>query len=307
MLNISEPTASGNRAVAEGGVMQEIGLLTPAPSQSKFTPKPHSRREDDASSSRKDKGKEKAQTGELDDTHSEDDAESVRTTRGSSRPAKRKKTGRSEDSMLLVSQTDIEVEEDTPTLETSFHLLDLADVAMLPSVPVDPAIPFAASAKRTSLYVPPGVAHLIEAMNHALVSERNARRRTEALYEVELGRRAHAELLVSVLAQKNALLEVETRAWANAAAGVLAEQFAALPQPGPSATSSGDAPAEASSTVDAPSTSEEPPRSADTFALLLMDPQRLGRAPDVFERAAAVQRFFQELIPMPAAQQPSPP
>ncbi|TFY53119.1 hypothetical protein EVJ58_g9629 [Rhodofomes roseus] len=239
MPAIDEQRSAGEYAPADGGV-QEIGLLTPAPSQSKFTSKPQStRRRTSTATSKKDKGKQKAT---LDDAPSEDDTESVRSAPETSRPAKRRRTSRSGglDGQLPNDplsdrtphpQSSDDMEEDThfeAELEASFQLLDISDVAALSTIPIDPTISLPISEKEGSLYVPPAVARIIDTLKHALVLERTARQRAEERYGDELRRRVHAELVTDMLTQKNAVLEVETRVWANAAADTFAEQFAAL-------------------------------------------------------------------------------
>jgi len=304
MPPIDEQSGTSNHNRADGGV-KEIGLLTPAPSQSRYTSYPQlPRRRTDRLSSRKDKGEQKAHAGELDNAATEDDALSARSSPESRRPAKRRRTRHSgsadsehePDGQVLEFQAPNEVEAEgdmyrDAELEASFQLLDVSDVAALSSIPVDPAIPFAISKGQESIYVPPAVAHLIGTMNHALTLERTARQRAEERLTDELRRRVHAELVADLLAQKNAVLEVETRAWANAAADAFAEQFAgALGAPVDAVH--GGAP------LPSASASQPSPSLVLTGMPVLAVPQG-----DVLQRAAAVQQFFQQLIPMPVPTQ----
>ncbi|KAH9835681.1 uncharacterized protein C8Q71DRAFT_90875 [Rhodofomes roseus] len=330
MPAIDEQRSAGEYAPADGGV-QEIGLLTPAPSQSKFTSKPQStRRRTSTATSKKDKGKQKATP---DDAPSEDDTESVRSAPETSRPAKRRRTSRSGglDGQLPNDplsdrtphpQSSDDMEEDTYSeaeLEASFQLLDISDVAALSTIPIDPTISLPISEKEGSLYVPPAVARIIDTLKHALVLERTARQRAEERYGDELRRRVHAELVTDMLTQKNAVLEVETRVWANAAADTFAEQFATL-QGSPSGASveAGAAPSTSTQLMSMPQ-----PSVVSTNTLGLSVPQGDGRTQDVLQRAAgqcacwsafvhvpksfafslAVQQFFEQLIPMPVPNQ----
>ncbi|KAH9937558.1 uncharacterized protein B0H18DRAFT_1113377 [Fomitopsis serialis] len=302
MPTIEEQSGASKHNRAEGGV-QEIGLLTPAPSQSKYTSYPQLPRRG-IDRSRKDKGKQKAPAGQLDNAATEDYALSgVRSSSESRRPAKRRRT-RHTGSADNEHEPDEHLEPQTPNeaegekdmycdaeLEASFQLLDVSDVAAVTSIAVDPAIPFAASKGQGSMYVPPAVAHLIEAMNHALTLERTARRRAEERLADELRRRVHAELVADLLAQKNAVLEVETRAWANAAADALAEQFAGELGAPVGAVHSG-------APLPSASASQPSPSLVLTGMPGLAAPQG-----DVLQRAAAVQQFFQQLIPMPVPTQ----
>lgn len=328
MPTIDEQGSAGNHAPVDGGV-QEIGLLTPAPSQSKFTSKPQStRRRTSTAVSKKDKGKQKASP---DDAPSEDDTESARSAPESSRPAKRRRTSHSGDldgqlpddplsDRPLGPQPSNDMEEDTYSeaeLEASFQFLDVSDVAALSTILIHPTTSRSISEKEGSLYVPPAVAHLIDstsryplgaaptkltalhllALKHALVLERTARQRAEERYGDELRRRVHAELVADVLAQKNAVLEVETRAWANAAADTFAEQFAALQvQP----VFPGGAPVEASAAPPTSTLMSMPqPSVVLTNTLGLSVPQGAGRTQDVLQRAAGQCAFWSAFVHAP--------
>lgn len=130
----------------------------------------------------KDKGKKKARSGEAKGSLSGGDAASSHFTPVSGRPIKRRRIDRPGDhtdgtsgvpkvptwlETLLGPQEWTQPDDDARTeaeLETSFHLLDIADVTALPNVPVDPAIhrESADSPAEGTVYVPPAVAHLLE-------------------------------------------------------------------------------------------------------------------------------------------------
>ena len=244
---------AGHRSADLG--VQDIGLLTPAPSQSQFTSGPGSLRKEKATSTKKEKGKQKEHADELDTYASENDAERSHSTPVSDRPIKRRRVGHPEErtndtngflqaptwlGTLLEPQEWTQPGDDDAhaeaELEASFHLLDIVDVTTLPSVPVDPAIHREAAelTGEGTMYVPPAVGRLLEsastspipqttlrtlsisptAMHRALATERRARQRAEALYAFEHTRRQKLEDIAVTLRQKNALLEVEARAWA---------------------------------------------------------------------------------------------
>ena len=237
-----------------GSEKKGIGLLTPAPSQSPFTSGPDSHRRERAASSRKDKGKQKAHAGDVVEYTSDNEAAGSHSTPVSGRPTKRRRVDRPEDDTtntngaiqaptwlesLLGPQERSQPDDDAHAdaeLDASFHLLDIADITALPNVPVDPAIhrESAELPANETLYVPPAVGRILEsasgspppkppcppltitptAMHRALATERRARQRAEALYTFEHTRRQKLEDIAVTLRQKNAVLEVEARAWA---------------------------------------------------------------------------------------------
>ncbi|GBE78302.1 hypothetical protein SCP_0111860 [Sparassis crispa] len=120
-----------------------------------------------------------------------------------------------------------EIDAEDADSDLSFHMLDIPEVAALPWLPQEPSSPVRASGgPEASLYVPPGVLHLIENMKHALAMETTARHNAEARYAEEVRRRLDAECAAAELAEENRLLEREAKAWSSAAAETFADAFA---------------------------------------------------------------------------------
>ncbi|KAH9946802.1 hypothetical protein B0H21DRAFT_383358 [Amylocystis lapponica] len=263
-------------------------LLTPAPSSSfpdKSRPKTPTRGSKTsrtprlAAAARKDKGKGKAISREPSLAPVVDDARSVASP-STGRPAKRRRLSPSRIPTEDASADDM----DGADLDRDFCMMALPEVAALPWTPGA-----AADVSQTSLYVPPGVGHLIASMQHALVAQCRARENAEERCVEELRKRVEAERAAAALAEDNRRLEAEIRAWWDAAAAALSETFS---------TSLGAAPPKATKPnhVEAEKTKD-----------LLVNLSRLsadGKPYTTLQRAAAVQEFFKRLLPLPAQDAP---
>ncbi|KAL6302201.1 hypothetical protein BKA93DRAFT_827664 [Sparassis latifolia] len=182
-----------------------------------------------------DKGKGEARGIENQAGPSADEANDMRGSQraeqtGSARATKRRKISSPAISLpgspsQACSSPEIDAEDADSDL--SFHMLDIPEVAALPWLPQEPSSPVRASGgPEASLYVPPGVLHLIENMKHALAMETTARHNAEARYAEEVRRRLDAECAAAELAEENRLLEREAKAWSSAAAETFADAFA---------------------------------------------------------------------------------
>lgn len=112
-------------------------------------------------------------------------------------------------------------------------------------------------------------------MHHALATERRARQRAEALHAFEHTRCQKLEEIAVALRQKNALLEVEARAWAARTALSASDPsaFAAL-----GLSVDGELPAAPSEPVDVRSLPQirPPPAGAPSPSFTLVDTRQTG-------------------------------
>ncbi|KAI0932362.1 hypothetical protein AcV7_000514 [Taiwanofungus camphoratus] len=325
----ASPEADNDFAPEEGADadLHNTGLLTPAPSFHSRSKTPARTMENALCSrasapapAKKNKGKGKAAEPAEDEDRP---LASGASASGSERPSKRCRLSVTRNSLVEGSlpvpstqpQPDVEV-DDEPGSDSSFHLLDVPDMVSLPWASADPTLPLRPNAS-TSLYVPLGVGQLLQSMKHALGQESKARRLAEHRYADEMRRRVDAEKTAAALSEQNRMLERETRAWATAAAETL---VSSLESPQTAETGVPAIPSEEQAPIipsvklfTVPAVRHAASSSAISRSLpgnLKGKGRMLSWSPDVsppdgsqtnvLQRAAAVQAFFKQLLPLPA-------
>lgn len=320
---------------------EDTGLLTPAPSSQSVSVSRLPARSQRASSRSRtavpvptagNKGKGKAVLREEPVDHESADASTPQRPEPE-RPTKRRRRASPAASVGVEFEADTSSQpvsfsharavdergDDEDVDDTSFHLLDIPEVAALPWV-ANASTPTGRHHVRTanSMFLPPGVSELIEGMKRALDLETRARRRAEDRYTEEVQRRVAAERAAAALVEQNRVLDAETRVWANAAADTFAISLASqmadgAQEPGASARSGSTATQPLiGAAADGSAEPAEPPvatPSADAQGkgrMLVRDSQTpvTGASSTVLERAAAVSEFFQQLVPLPSRDTP---